>query len=280
MSTPYDVAVAYRIYPKVSRVPPVFADDKYQLSELCLKSFRDSLGSLKVKMFVLLDNCPPSYEDLFKKYFRLHDIELIKLQGVGNRATFDMQINILLGQNASEIIYFAEDDYLYLPHEFESMVKFLQKEQQVDFVSPYDHLDYYIDEIHKYKSHIKFFSNRHWRTVAGTCLTFLTTKSTLNATRKVFETYARRNTDGGIWLSLTKYQVFNPFTIVKQLQHFSDKKVRGKLIQMIVYAWRFCWRQIVFGKRWNLWVPIPSIATHMERSNLAPTFSWINEPKS
>ena len=61
----YDVAVAYRIYPKVSRAPPVFADDKYQLSELCLKSFRDSLGSLKVKMFVLLDNCPPSYEDLF-----------------------------------------------------------------------------------------------------------------------------------------------------------------------------------------------------------------------
>jgi len=88
----YDVAVAYRIYPKVSRVPPVFPNDKYKLSELCLKSFKDSLGSLKVKMFVLLDNCPPSYEDLFKRYFDEQDLEFIRLNGVGNRATFDMQI--------------------------------------------------------------------------------------------------------------------------------------------------------------------------------------------
>ena len=42
-------------------------DDKSKLSELCLKSFKDSLGSLKVRMFVLLDDCPPSYEDLFKQ---------------------------------------------------------------------------------------------------------------------------------------------------------------------------------------------------------------------
>ncbi len=278
MPSQYDVAVAYRIYPKVSRATPVFADDKYQLSELCLKSFRDSLGSLKVKMFVLLDNCPPSYEDLFKKYFHEPDLELIRLQGVGNRATFDRQISILLHQDFSEIIYFAEDDYLYLPHQFESMVKFLQEEKQVDFVSPYDHLDYYTDLIHNYKSHIRFFNNTHWRTVAGTCLTFLTTKSTLNATKKVFKTYAGRNEDGGVWLSLTKYQVFNPFTVAKHLQHFRDDKIREQLIDMIGFAWLFCWRQIIFGKRWNVWVPIPSIATHMHSSFLAPTFHWVNEP--
>ena len=274
MPSQYDVAVAYRIYPNVSRVPPVFANDKLKLSELCLKTFKESLGSLKVKMFVLLDNCPPSYEDLFKKYFDEQDLELIRLNGVGNRATFDTQINILLDQSFSEIIYFAEDDYLYLPDQFESMVKFLH-EEQVDFVSPYDHLDYYVDEIHKYKSHIRFFDNRHWRTVAGTCLTFLTTKSTLSATRNVFKTYAARNSDGGIWLSLTKHQVFNPLTIAKHLRH-NDKKMREKLIDMIGNAWRFCWRQIVFGRRWNLWVPIPSVATHMESNYLAPTFRWIN----
>ena len=90
-------------------------------------------------MFVLLDNCPPSYEDLFKRYFDEHDLELIRLNGVGNRATFDMQIDILLDQNFSEIVYFAEDDYLYLPNQFQSMARFLREEQQVDFVSPYDH---------------------------------------------------------------------------------------------------------------------------------------------
>jgi hypothetical protein len=274
----YDVAVAYRIYPKVSRVPPVFPNDKYKLSELCLKSFKDSLGSLKVKMFVLLDNCPPSYEGLFKRYFDEQDLELIRLNGVGNRATFSMQIDILLNQTNSEIVYFAEDDYLYLPNQFESMLQFLQKEDQVDFVSPYDHLDYYVDEIHKYKSHIKFFGNRHWRTVAGSCLTFLTTRSILRSTRNVFKTYASRNTDGGIWLSLTKYQVFSPFAIAKHVRYLNDKKMRGKLIDVIGFAWLFCWRQIVFGKRRQVWVPLPSIATHMESNYLAPTFSWVKDP--
>ena len=243
-------------------------------------------------MFVLLDNCPPSYEDLFKRYFDEGDLELIRLSGVGNRATFNMQIDILLDQNFSEIIYLAEDDYLYLPNQFESMVKFLREEPRVDFVSPADRSDYYIGEKHKYKSYIKFFGNRHWRTVATTCLTFLTTKSVLCATRNVFKTYgATRNvfttygriSDEGIWSSLTKYQVLNPFTIAKNLpyyfrarQTFADNQLRGALFVFLVLAWIFCWRQIVFGKRWNLWVPIPSIATHMESSCLAPTFGWVN----
>jgi hypothetical protein len=276
----YDVTVAYRIYPKISKVPPVFPNDKYKLSELCLKTFKDSLSSLKVKMFVLLDDCPPSYEDLFKQYFDEQDLEFIRLNGVGNRATFDMQIDILLDQNFSEIVYFAEDDYLYLPHQFESMVKFLRDEEEVDFVSPYDHLDYYLDEIHNYKSQIRFFGNRHWRTVAGTCLTFLTTKSVLRSTKNVFKTYASRNTDGGIWLSLTKHQVFNLFTIAKHVRHLNDKKMRGKLIDMIGFAWLFCWRQVFFGKRRKLWVPIPSIATHMEGDYIAPTFCWVDDPSA
>ena len=69
---------------------------------------------------------------MFTRYFDETRLELIKLNGVGNRATFNMQIKILLDQNFSEIVYFAEDDYLYLPNQFESMVRFLQEEEQVD----------------------------------------------------------------------------------------------------------------------------------------------------
>jgi len=96
----------------------------------------------------------------------------------------------------------------------------------------------------------------------------------------VFKTYAGRNSDGGIWLSLTKHQVFNPFVIAKHLPHKNDTKMREKLIDMIGCAWQFCWRQIVFGARWNLWVPIPSIATHMESNYIAPTFWWIKDPSA
>ena len=84
----YDLAVAYRIYPKVSKVPLVFGDNKFKLAELCLRSFKNSLGSLRVKIWVLLDNCPAKYEELFKKYFDINDLEIIKLPGIGNRGTF------------------------------------------------------------------------------------------------------------------------------------------------------------------------------------------------
>jgi hypothetical protein len=266
----YDVAVAYRIYPSVSRVPPVFPNDKLKLSELCLKTFKESLGSLKVKMFVLLDNCPPSYEDLFTRYFDEQDLELIRLNGVGNRATFDRQINILLDQRFSEIIYFAEDDYLYLPNQFESMVKFLH-EEQVDFVSPYDHFDYYVLDLHNQKNFIKFFNDKHWRTAASTCLTFLTTKTILGKTQNVFRSYTKGNDDVSLWLSLTKRKLFNPLVILKYY------RTNGHFFGIILHAWQFCWRQILFGKRRNLWVPIPSVATHLERDHLAPTFTWLTK---
>ncbi|MFZ1021719.1 MAG: glycosyltransferase family 2 protein [Halobacteriota archaeon] len=271
MPPQYDIAVAYRIYPKVSKVPPVFPDDKYKLAELCLKSFKDSLGALKVKLFVLLDNCPPSYEDLFTRYFDEHDVELIRLNGVGNHATFDMQITLLLDQTVSELIYFAEDDYLYLPDQFERMVTFLRADEQVDFVSPYDHLDYYALELHNEKNFIKFYDEKHWRTAASTCLTFLTTKTTLEKTHDVFRSYANGNDDVSLWMSLTKHRLFNPLVIS------ASYRTNARFLRIIWLAWRFGWKQILFGKRWNLWVPIPTIATHMESSFLAPNLNWLTK---
>jgi hypothetical protein len=118
----YDLTVAYRIYPKISGSPAVFSNDKYKLSEFCLKSFKNSLGNLKVKMFVLLDNCPSKYKDLFLKYFDAENLNFIELDGIGNQSTFSLQIKLLLNQNFSEIIYFAEDDYFYLPNQFSDMI--------------------------------------------------------------------------------------------------------------------------------------------------------------
>ena len=47
---PYDVAVAYRICPHLSRTPPpVFADSKYKLAALCLRSFKAGLTGLGLK---------------------------------------------------------------------------------------------------------------------------------------------------------------------------------------------------------------------------------------
>jgi len=289
----YDVAIAYRIYPKVSGKPPIFKNDKYKLAELCLKSFKDCLGSLKVKLWVLVDKCPPEYEELFKKYFDKEDLRLIILDGIGNQATFNLQIKILLEQNFSNIVYFAEDDYFYFPKQFEDMISFLKMDNDVDFISPYDHLDNYTKSFHQYKSTIKVFRIKHWRENATTCCTFLTTKKTLKQTKKtlvkyynvknifskykilrtslvrsIFREFILVATDSDIWLSFTKKNVFRFFRIIRL--RFQERWQFGIYFR----AWRFHWRQILFGKKYKLWTPIPTIATHLESKFLAPTFNW------
>ncbi len=134
----YDISIAYRIYPKVApaALGLPFSDDKLRLSEICLRSLKESLGSLRAKVWVLLDKCPEEYADLFLKYFPPDDVVLMPLAGAGNQATFGKQIDILLQQTDSEFVYFAEDDYVYLPDQFSGMLDFLRAYRDADFVSP------------------------------------------------------------------------------------------------------------------------------------------------
>lgn len=45
----------------------------------------------------------------------------------------------------------------------------------------------------------------------------------------------------------------------------------------ILLAWYYCWRQILFGNKYTLWVPHPSIATHMVAGMEAPGVDWQKE---
>jgi hypothetical protein len=266
-----DLAVAYRIYPKVAKAALglPFSDDKLRMSEICLRSFKESLGALRVKLWVLLDGCSDEYADLFRKYFEPQELVLVPLPGVGNQATFAKQVEILLGQEDSDLVYFAEDDYVYLPNKFPCMVEFLQAYNDVDFISPYDHLDCYTLEIHRHRKWVRVHAGHHWRTAASTCLTFLTRKQTLRRNERTLRTYSRRNYDCSLWLSLTKYSLFDPFQI------FRFTYQQPWLAKIVAKAWLYGWRQILFGERMKLWVPVPGIATHLDSHALSPTIDWI-----
>jgi len=265
----YDLAVAYRICPRISKNMAVYPEAKFNLSELCLKSFKKSLGSLKVKMSVLLDNCPDEYDALFLKYFNRKDLKLIKLNGIGNRATFGLQIETLANQNDAEFVYFAEDDYFFLPDQFAQMIEFAKRNPDAHFVTPYDHPDFYNRDIHRHKYEIRTYATHHWRAAASATLSFLTTKQTLEKTKNALNKYCNSMApDYSVWLSITKYNVFSPLRIMKYL--FSNRVY----FVMIARAWIYCWRQILFGRRWKLWVPMPAIATHMVKNLLAPCVNW------
>jgi len=264
----YDLAVAYRIYPRVSKIPAMFPEDKAQLARLCLRSFRAALGTVRAKMFVLLDDCPPEFEGFFTECFASSDLGLIRFGGIGNRATFARQIEILLNQDFADAVYFAEDDYFYLPGQFGTMLNFLRDCPDADFISPYDHPDYYSLPLHGGRQLTRTHANRRWRTAASTCLTFITTKRMLGQTRRVFQSYVHGNLDVCLWLSLTKQAVLDPSVTWRCFRENSA------LSKFVAGSWVYGWPQILAGKRRKLWVPSPSIATHMEQTFLAPGIDW------
>jgi hypothetical protein len=219
-------------------------------------------------MFVLLDGCPSEFDEIFTDCFEKQDLELIHLDGVGNRQTFARQIDILLRQECADAVYFGEDDYFYLPGQFENMVRFLQDVSGADFVSPYDHPDYYVLPLHAASQETREIDGQGWRTAASTCLTFLTTKKMLAEHQRVFRTYTYGNPDVSLWLSLTKQAVFDPKIVRKCLAE------RAALGGFVGISWLYGWPQILSGARRRIWVPNPSIATHIEKRFLAPGIDW------
>src|ERR1700683_5208328 len=146
----FDLAVCYRIYPGVSRDPVFGFKDKLALTRLNLETFHERLGDLKIKLWVLLDNCPPAYTKLLKSIFPDTPMELIPLGGEGNGRTFVRQVEILSAQTDADLVYFAEDDYLYLPRSLERTVNFMRRHPEADFVAPYDHADFRSKFIHRF----------------------------------------------------------------------------------------------------------------------------------
>jgi hypothetical protein len=263
----FDLAVCYRIYPGVSRDPIFGFKEKLPLARLNLETFREGLGDLKIKMWVLLDNCPPVYAELFKEIFPDTPMELIPLGGKGNGATFRRQVDILSKQTDADLVYFAEDDYLYLPRSVEHTVNFMRRHPEADFASPYDHADFHSKWIHQFRSKEIVEENCRWREVTSTCLTFMARRKTVAGSVAVFDTY-NANPDLAMWMALTKKRVCNPCSWIRSL---------GDGIYFLAshaLAWRYAWRQILFGKRRTLWAPTPSLITHMECSGLAPGVDW------
>jgi hypothetical protein len=269
---PYDIAVAYRICPHMSRtLPPVFADSKYNLSALCLRSFKAALAGIKAKIWVILDNCPKEYEDLFTSQWASEDLVLVRCPGIGNAATFGRQVEVLANQSDAEFVFLAEDDFFYLPGRFHLMLDLIRNNPDVDFCSPYDHPDFYNHSFHLHPMRIKVEQGQVWKTANGTICTFLTRQSTLQEARSVLLSYACKNSDAGMWLSLTKQHVLNPYDLLAQP---FICPYRG---WSLACAWYFNWRQILFGRRYVLWIPVPSLATHMAAPYLAPHVDWERE---
>lgn len=262
-----DLAVAYRVYPGISKLPAFYAGDKFLLSQICLSSFEKSLGALRTKVWAILDGCPPEYESLFRETLSACNtyLTIVSLNKAGNLATFAAQIDLLLKQTEAEYVYFAEDDYFYFPSALEKMVEFMRQNPDVDFVTPYDHPDNYVNPSARERHFVRPFGDRYWRTASSTCLTFLTSRERLRKTHRMFRTYSRGNGDYPLWQSLTqRLQLFNPRI------HAHD----AFRLKAWLKVWRWGIPSLLTNRRYQLWSPLPTLATHMESTCLAPLVDW------
>ncbi len=264
----FDLAVCCRIYPGLSGDPILKFGDKLILVQLNLESIREAAGNLKIKLWVLLDNCPAAYAELVRSIFPNTEIELISLGGEGNWATFSRQIDILSAQRDADLVYFAEDDYLHLPGALEDAVAFLKTHPEADALTLADHADYHRRYVDRIRSSRLTAAGHEWRTVVSTALTFMMRRETLLKTAGVLKTFGKGNSDLGLWMALTKLRVFNPWCLIRG---FED----GKFIPgSQVLAWWHAYRYILFGKRLTLWSPTPTLATHLESRSAATGVDW------
>lgn len=263
---PHDLCVAYRVSPNPSQhAPPVHADDKFALTELCLASFKGALGGLRAKVFVIMDGCPVTYEKLFLRHFDREDLVFIQMPFVGNEATFHEQARILRHQHYADVVYFAEDDYLYFPG---SMLAAVKAMDWADFVSLYRHPDQSRPLHYLRRPEVR----DGWRETVSTTMTFMTRRSVLAECEGVVQSdYYGLMPDLALWLALTKRRVFN---LIRFLDWLVDEPFWAG---SIVLAWLLFWRQILFGRRFGLFTPQSTLATHMVAGKEAPGVDWAAE---
>jgi hypothetical protein len=71
--------------------------------------------------------------------------------------------------------------------------------------------------------------------------------------------------DCPIWLALTqKLELGNPRV------HWNNWFRTKTWLK----TWRWGYGALLFGRRYQLWVPMPALATHMESSGLSPLVDW------
>ena len=269
----YDLVIAHRVCPAFSKTAVGF-ESKFDMVCAAARSMAAALreaGNLRLKIFVILDACPGEYEAMFREVFSSFELEIVNEDGAGNLSTWATQIDLLTGVSA-EYVYFSEDDYIYAPEAFSAMLEMMSV---ADFVTPIDHPDRYNTVIEQsFETTVVATPARHWRRVGSTCLTFMTSGSTLGKTAAVMRSYSSGVVDSSMWLALTADRVFSLPSLFR-----SFFAALGRLIGLPVHSGRymplFAWKdfglKLLFYRRYSLWSPMPELARHLFRDTIPVT---------
>ena len=215
--------------------------------ELCLRSFLAALAEMgRFKLTFIWDSLEANrYVDLLPP-----STEVYALNRIGNAASFRHALTLAAASLSSRFVYFAEDDYLYLPDSIVKLVECLDT-SSVDYVTLYDHPARYgkqCQDLPVPRSSVFHTYSHHWRQVESTCMSF-------GAKSKVLKADISRI---GQYLSQTEYPADREMWRNLQCLSHSSTALKADTEPC----------RVLVG-------PIPSLATHCDlRAGLAPTIDW------
>lgn len=213
--------------------------------EKCLKNFLNCcFDPTQDKIFLYADNVKDeTYNNILLWINNISNINIIRSNAGSSAGSFRLVFEEALKLDDNEIIWFQEDDYIYLPNARKVALEGIQK---ADYVSLYDHADTYIpaskggnpfvtdDGYSSFPTFVIRTESSHWRTVVSTTMTFVVQVKTL-----------KENQD--VWRPLTQGTYPQDFQAFLELT-----KNRGR----------------------SLITPIPGLGTHAEPQWAAPGIDW------
>ncbi len=249
--------IFYRITSSVNQKPRLDHFSKLECLESLLAAFPN------YRVVCVADNCDQATFDLLQKR---HFYKLIRTN-LGNAASFNYLLNhelILLKD--SDLLYFAEDDYLYREGASDALEEGLEI---FDYVTLYDHPDKYSDfsaqinplvckgmlsEVTQVSQGKKCL----WRTTNSTTMTFGCIVKTIRKDFPVWNLltqYYSIPRDFYIWILLTCPQ-----------RNFFTSRLNLSMVLLLSNVF-----SILRGKR-LLAVAVPSFSAHLEQNMLPKNF--------
>ena len=145
---------------------------------VALASFLESLARVEVVGDVGFLCDGPVPEDLVAKMGTRGAI--VELPGLGNSGSYRRALAMLREQprwSDDDLVYFAEDDYLYRPEALAEMIAAAHEIAAASFFTPYDHPDYRSSLAHRrfgrlHRKEQWSIGSTRWRSVRSTTMTF------------------------------------------------------------------------------------------------------------
>ena len=214
----------YRVTEIKSTNPsPIYQEDKLALNKLCLESFVNAFSDVQPSVTFICDYCTDKTKEMIEEVCPFEKEILMTNMGINETAI--LQFNMAKDVE-DDTIFFGECDYIYNGVIGMKMVRAIR---ELELVSPYDHLNYYLSKEHSDIVMLKLVNDVHFRSVENATMTFGIKTSLFKETSEIWKKYGYLDKEN--WKEM------------RQLGHM-------------------------------LFVPIPSFATHMCKSYLAPSVEW------